>query len=152
MAILNLNSRRHDASAQESERRTSRRRPLSDVPVISEVKVKARQAQVVNISSGGLLIEVSLRLLPGTKTQLEIVRTHGPLSISGRIVRSEVSGISQGALQYYVAIAFDRPLDFIDLKTAGETTATPTDSDEAQVQLFFSDEDNVRQSLELNAW
>lgn len=149
MAILNM--KRHDANAQESERRTSLRRPLSDVPLISEVKVKARQAQVVNISSGGLLIEVSLRLLPGTHTQLEIIRQHGPLNISGRIVRSEVSGISQGALQYYVAIAFDRPLDFIDPKTAGEATVTTTDPD-GQASPFFITEESVRQSLEINAW
>jgi hypothetical protein len=152
MAILS--SVQHDASPETHERRTSRRRPLCDIPVIAEVKFQTKQVQVVNISAGGLLIHVSLRLLPGTRTQLEIVRAaDGSLNVPGRIVRSEVSGISRGALQYWVAIAFDRPLDFVDLNATDDTiTASASDPSEAQASPFFSTEESLGQYLEVNAW
>jgi hypothetical protein len=111
MAILEGNDR---------DRRTSRRRPLNEIPDVTAVKVQSEKVQVVDASREGILIECSLRLTPGATSQLEILRVDGPLRVRGRVVRCEITGINGGKVQYRVAIAFNDQLDFIPDEPAPE--------------------------------
>lgn len=152
MAVLN--AKRQNATPEGIERRTSRRRPLRDIPTISAVKVQTESVQVLNASSGGLLIEGSLRLLPGTPSQLEIIRVDGPMRVCGRVVRSEVSGIIGRTLQYRIAIAFDRPLDFIDLDPASKSLEAPAAGvgESADTPPLLDTDEGLTQHLTINGW
>jgi hypothetical protein len=113
----------------DRDRRTSRRRPLNEIPDVTAVKVQSEKVQVVDASREGILIECSLRLTPGATSQLEILRADGPLRVRGRVVRCEITGINGGKVQYRVAIAFNDQLDFIPDEPAPEqpnlTAAAP---------------------------
>jgi PilZ domain-containing protein len=110
MAILNAPSEGGDGA----ERRRSPRRPLEEVPGVTGVTVHSERVDVVNAASGGLLVQSSRPLRPGTRTFLEIARVDGRINISGHVIRSEVSTISSAGVRYRSAIAFERRLEFID--------------------------------------
>ena len=113
----------------DRDRRTSRRRPLNEIPDVTAVKVQSEKVQVVDASREGILIECSLRLTPGATSQLEILRVDGPLRVRGRVVRCEITGINGGKVQYRVAIAFHDQLDFIPDEPAPEQASLTADSD-----------------------
>jgi PilZ domain len=116
MAILEGNDR---------DRRMSRRRPLTEIPEVTAVKVQSEKVRVVDASRDGILFECSLRLTPGATSQLEILRVDGPLRVRGRVVRCEITGINGGQVQYRVAIAFNDQLDFISDDPAPEQPSLP---------------------------
>jgi hypothetical protein len=116
MAILEGNDR---------DRRTSRRRPLTEIPEVTAVKVQSEKVKVVDASREGILIECSLRLTPGATSQLEILRVDGPLRVRGRVVRCEITGINGGKVQYQVAIAFNDQLDFISDEPSPDEPSLP---------------------------
>jgi hypothetical protein len=65
---------------------------------------------VINVSSGGALLESHTRMSPGARTELQL--SSGPArrrSVRGRIVRCGVSALDP--LRYRGAIAFDEWLD-----------------------------------------
>lgn len=101
-------------SGDGAERRRSPRRPLEEVPGVTGVTVHSERVDVVNAASGGLLVQSSRPLRPGTRTFLEIARVDGRINISGHVIRSEVSTISSAGVRYCSAIAFERRLEFID--------------------------------------
>jgi hypothetical protein len=122
------------------DRRTSRRRPLHEIPDVTGVKVQSEKVEVVDASREGILIECSLRLTPGTMSQLEILRVDGPLRVRGRVVRCEIKAISGEKVRYRVAIAFNERLDFIEdtepleeLSTQAPAAETPAPAPTAQV-------------------
>jgi hypothetical protein len=84
------------------------------VPGVTGVTVHSERVDVVNAASGGLLVQSSRPLRPGTRTFLEIARVDGRINISGHVIRSEVSTISSAGVKYCSAIAFERRLEFID--------------------------------------
>jgi hypothetical protein len=110
MAILNAPSEQGDGP----ERRRAPRRRLEEVPGVTGVTVHSERVDVVNAASGGLLVQSSRPLRPGTRTFLEIARPDGRINISGHVIRSEVSTISSAGVKYCSAIAFERRLEFID--------------------------------------
>ena len=110
MAILKTPLDQEDGA----ERRRSPRRPLKEVPGVTGVTVHAERVDVVNAASGGLLVQSSRPLRPGTRTFLEIARVDGRINISGHVIRSEVSTISSAGVRYCSAIAFEHRLEFID--------------------------------------
>ena len=87
MAVL-----KPEKSDTAPERRTSRRRPLTEIPAVTGVTVQSQTVQVIDAASGGLLIQSPLRLSPGTRARVEVGRSDCPLTVGGRVVRSEVVG------------------------------------------------------------
>ena len=63
-------------------------------------------AEMINVSSTGVLMQCQARLVPGQQTTLQIVGANNRFKLHGRVVRCEVAGLS-GDLQYHVAVAFD---------------------------------------------
>jgi hypothetical protein len=121
MAILNPPSEQGDGP----ERRRAPRRRLEEVPGVTGVTVHSERVDVVNAASGGLLVQSSRPLRPGTRTFLEIARAEGRINISGHVIRSEVSTISSAGVKYRSAIAFERRLEFIDQQPAQSSVEQP---------------------------
>jgi hypothetical protein len=122
------------------DRRTSRRRPLHEIPEVTGVKVQSENVEVVDASREGILIECSLRLTPGTMSQLEILRVDGPLRVRGRVVRCEIKAISGDKVQYRVAIAFNQRLDFIEDTEPVEELGAPALAAEAAAPVLAAPE------------
>ena len=146
MAVLTVES-------PAAEKRRSRRRALAQVPAIAEILVHSQPVEVLDVSAGGLLI-CGLRLPPGARSQLEIVRTDGPLRVYGRVLRSEVAAICGGRIRYRTAIAFDRPLEFIDQDVSEKAAmSAPEAGGLAEVIVCYTaDESGLEQHLTLNGW
>ena len=99
-----------DVLTRQAERRSARRRSLDEVPHVAGVKVSSEKVDVVNASRGGILVQGTLRLNPGTDSLVEVLSTGAPARVRGRVVRCEVIGLS-GGTRYRIALAFNRPLD-----------------------------------------
>jgi hypothetical protein len=79
-----------------------------------------RQVAVVDISSGGALIETSHRLLPGTSVELHVEQLERSVTVRGRVLRCAVARVQATSLSYRGAIAFDRHLPwFVNEQAAG---------------------------------
>ena len=68
---------------------------------------------MVDISRGGILLETEVRLRPQMKILLKLVTSEGILKVDGHILRSAICSLKKMPL-YKSAIAFDKPLEFID--------------------------------------
>jgi hypothetical protein len=99
------------------ERRTvTRRVPFADEP-LSRVRLRTgRELLVVNVSNTGLLVEGTLRLLPGTHVDVHVVTPGGRVLVRSRIVRAYVFELQPDTVRYRGALAFERT---IDTTTAG---------------------------------
>jgi hypothetical protein len=69
-----------------------------------------REAAVLNVSPGGILLETLHRLLPGTTIDLQLTLPDRCTSIRGRVMRSAVAGLRSDYVLYRGALAFERPL------------------------------------------
>ena len=95
-------------SGTGGDRRGAARHSLEDVPWIRAVKLSREEARVINVSSGGILIECHARLALGACTVLQIVGPANRVNIRGHVLRCEVISVaSANGLLYRVAIAFD---------------------------------------------
>jgi hypothetical protein len=97
--------------AIERERRTAPRTHTLEEHGIRAARVRAgRDAVVLNVSAGGILIETLHRLLPGTTIELQLSVGTERAEVRGRVLRSAVSCLRHGRVSYRGAIAFERPL------------------------------------------
>lgn len=96
---------------------TPRRRPASDMPLITGLRFLPSGAKVslVNISPTGLLAESATRLLVGSAVQVVFEGGFSPASAPGRVVRCEVAVMGRdGLLRYHLAIKYDSPIALDD--------------------------------------
>ena len=100
--------------SKPSERRTSARRPLHEVPQIVEVKLFSERVKVIDISRGGLLMACHVRLLPSRETRLKVVGTDQSLWVPSRIVRCQVTSVSKERVVYLTAVRFTTPLPWLE--------------------------------------
>ena len=100
--------------SKPSDRRTSTRRPLHEVPQIVEVKLFSEKVTVIDISRGGLLMACSVRLLPSRETRLKVVGVDRSMWVPSRIVRCQVSSLSKERVMYLTAVTFTTPLPWLD--------------------------------------
>ena len=98
-------------ASMDRERRTAPRRRTVAEHGIETARVRpGREAAVLNVSSGGILIETMHRLLPGATVELQLWLADRRTSIRGRVLRSTVACLRQGPVVYRGAVHFDRPL------------------------------------------
>lgn len=97
-----------DADAQSSKR--ARRLRASEAGVVRQARLlPGGDADILNISNTGLLVENKSRLPIGSTVNVR-VQGSAVMGIEGHIVRSRVSAIHRdGTLTYETAIEFDRP-------------------------------------------
>lgn len=92
-----------------TDRRRNRRH--ADHDIVSARVRPGYDVVVLDASAGGLLIEGSHRLLPGTRVELQLLREGQPAeSVRGHVVRCSVARLWSNAVSYRGAIVFERPL------------------------------------------
>ena len=101
-------------AASVEERRSSRRQP-ADVLLDTLARVRpGRDVVLIDIATGGALVESPARLLPGARVVLQLLRPGETISLGSRVVRCEVAGIDPThGIRYRGALCFDQPLGFV---------------------------------------
>ena len=92
-------------------RRHSRRVPQPEEP-ISRVRLRTgRELSVVDVSNTGVLVEGSVRLLPGTHVDVHVITADGRVLVRSRVARCRVAALAADTVSYRGALAFERPID-----------------------------------------
>jgi hypothetical protein len=105
------------SEAVQTERRFEPRFKAADMPSITGVRLSPLgiKAQLVDISTTGVLIECGTRIQPGSNVNVTFEGDPSLPTVGGRIARTTVAALDQsGSLRYHVGIAFSAP---IPLKT-----------------------------------
>ncbi len=118
------------STAEAHDRRTSPRRSAEDVSWIVGAKLNGGlgrgSAEVIDISSGGSLIQTDTRLTLGSTATLVLSGVENHVRARGRVIHSKVCSIStNGELSYRIAIQFDEMLaepDGVDPHRSAVTT------------------------------
>jgi hypothetical protein len=106
-------SRKKKLYSDKNRRRWPRLAP-SAVPHLKSVSFsQGPEAQVVNISRGGILLETEIRLRPFMKILLRIVTSRGVFKMEGSVVRSYICSLKD-APRYHSAVAFDHPFNLLE--------------------------------------
>jgi len=103
------------------DRRHTGRRATFGEHGIEHARVRpGREVLVVNVSSGGVLVETPHRLLPGSLIELHLRTADRRVSVRGRVLRCAVARLRADDLWYRGAIGFDLELPwFSDGQEAG---------------------------------
>ena len=86
-----------------------------------------RQARIVDVCPGGVLIETEWRLLPGTHVELQLGNSDALYRVKSTVVRCQVSGLTSDRIEYRGALAFDRTLTLAISKTVAFHTTHESD-------------------------
>ena len=123
--------KRHKKDFSDANRRQYPRLKPSAVPFLKSVAFnQGCEAQVVNISRGGVLLETEVRLRPQMKIFLKLVTSDGVVKMEGHILRSSISSLN-GVPRYQSAIAFEHPfhmLDDLSAELEEQKQESPTES------------------------
>lgn len=94
------------------ERRLAPRRRPHASESLARLRLRTgREVMVVNLASGGALVEADSRLLPGTHIDVHIVTPGGRALVRSRIVRAYVWKVSRDHIVYRSGLAFERQID-----------------------------------------
>ena len=106
------------------ERRASSRHAARSLGSVTARIIGGSQVDLVNFSNRGVLFECDSRLLIGARASVRITTTDANLIVTGRVVRSRVKGLVNGALRYDAALVLDAELGlvpkFVDAPVATE--------------------------------
>jgi hypothetical protein len=69
-----------------------------------------RTAYIIDLSSGGALIEADWRLLPGMRVEMQVGEPTPLFQVTGRIVRCHVALLDRERIRYRGALVFEQPL------------------------------------------
>ena len=117
---------REDAAERVSdeERRAGVRHAARSLGSVTARIIGGSEVDLVNFSNRGVLFECDSRLLIGARTSVRITTPDENLIISGRVVRSRVKGLVNGALRYDAALVLDAELGlepkFLDVPIASD--------------------------------
>ena len=124
------------AGVAADDRRGGVRHAARSLGSVTARIIGGSQVDLVNFSSRGVLFECDSRLLIGARASVRITTTDANLVVTGRVVRSRVKGLVNGALRYDAALVLDK-----DLALAPAVLASaPAESDDDLV-AFESDLD-----------
>ncbi len=93
--------------AAAAERRGRVRHAARVLGAVNARIIGGSQVDLVNVSSRGVLFECDSRLLIGARASVRITTTDANLVVTGRVVRSRVKGLINGALRYDAALVLD---------------------------------------------
>lgn len=88
-------------------RRTRRCHRLDEHGIVAARVRPGRQVAVVNVSTGGALVECSHRLLPGANVELWMATRERCAAIRGVVLRCAVTRVGPSSLIYHGAIGFE---------------------------------------------
>jgi len=111
------------ADALRPERRTTPRTSAPGSPGLDRVRLHpGRIAHIVDLSTGGALLETDWRVLPGMRVEVRIGDPTTLFKVTGRILRCHVAKIDRERLRYRCAVAFEEPLVLGNLRPNGVAT------------------------------
>ena len=98
-----------DAVARE--RRASPRISALAITGMERARLRpGRTAYIIDLSSGGALIEADWRLLPGMRVEMQVGEPSPLFRVTGRIVRCHVALLDRERIRYRAALMFEQPL------------------------------------------
>ena len=102
------------------DRRHNCRRHTFGEHGIEHARVRpGREVLIVNVSSGGVLVETPHRLLPGSPIELHLRTADRRVSVRGRVLRCAVARLRADDLWYRGAIGFDLELPWFSVQEPG---------------------------------
>lgn len=94
-----------------SDRRLARRRQRVQEHGIVHARVRpGHVVTLIDVSAGGVLVETTHRLLPGTNVELQVETHTRRANLRGRVLRCAVVRVRPASIWYRGAIMFDRYL------------------------------------------
>jgi hypothetical protein len=92
------------------ERRASPRRTHRECGWLVAARLRpGRDVRLLNLSSGGALVEAGVRLMPGSPFVLHLTGVESHHTIRGTVLRCHVSALQQeDGVRYRAALVFDR--------------------------------------------
>jgi CheY-like chemotaxis protein len=112
--LWSLERVRHLKPSDQDRRRFQRFR-ASELPGFQTARIKFGPfVALVDVSSGGALLESSTRLRPESEAMLELVGELRTATVPVRVLRCHVAGVDDG-LRYLGACAFKQPVDLENL-------------------------------------
>jgi hypothetical protein len=105
----------------------AQRKVRADLPWLATVKLPwGLELRVLNMSSSGILVETTSKLMPGTVANIEIAGADEKVVIPARFVRSEIVGVDGLGVRYRTAAVFDREVDLDGPRAAlARVSSTP---------------------------
>ena len=91
---------------RDLDRRQDVRHPASAIPQLAARLSRGPEVLLIDISRRGALIENDTRLRPGLKVDVCFVTSDAQIVLSGCVVRSSVSDVSDNQLRYRTALSF----------------------------------------------
>jgi len=129
------------------DRRQHVRHDADALPDLSAYIGREQAVRLIDFSKRGALVETSSRLGPGRTVSIRFVTSDTELTLTGKVVRCWVSGLSGSQLSFQTALTFseDNPLCERVLEEQAEAaadeaqgSAEPTVDGEAVLQLVAS--------------
>ena len=93
-------------------RRAPRRHTVEEHGIVRARVRPGHEAALVDVSTGGALVDTAHRLLPGTPIELRLASVDRCISVRGRVLRCAVTGLNATGVRYRGAIGFDRELSW----------------------------------------
>jgi hypothetical protein len=97
-------------SGGTNERRDGVRHDAKRLGTVTARLIGGSEVSLVNFSNRGVLFECDSRLLIGARASVRITTTDASVMVTGKVVRSRVKGLVNGALRYDAALALDEEL------------------------------------------
>ena len=113
IAVMNPKTTDADAARSRAERRASDRRAhrriaSTELPKSALIRIPHRPAvSLVDVSSGGALLELPFQMPPESRFTLELSTTEDRLAVPFQLLRCYVADL-KGGVRYHAAGAFDR--------------------------------------------
>jgi PilZ domain-containing protein len=106
------------ATALARERRASPRVSTLSSSGMDRARLRpGRSALVLDLSSGGALIETDWRLLPGLRVEVQLGEPVPVYRVGARILRCHVALLGREKIRYRGALAFEQRLPFGEATT-----------------------------------
>jgi hypothetical protein len=120
------------------ERRASARHAARSLGSVTARIIGGSQVDLVNFSNRGVLFECDSRLLIGARASVRITTPDANLIVTGRVVRSRVKGLVNGALRYDAALVLDTELGLVP--AIADLPAASGDNSELDELVAFESE------------
>jgi hypothetical protein len=132
---MSNNVQSHEDVAEHAageDRRAGVRHAARSLGSVTARIIGGSPVDLVNFSSRGVLFECDSRLLIGARASVRITTSETNLVVTGRVVRSRVKGLVNGALRYDAALVLDAELNLTPAVVAAvraETRSQESDAD-----------------------
>ena len=115
-------------TSKQPERRRARRGGAQEHAIVKARIRPGHEVTLIDLSSGGALVEANRRLLPGSAVELQIHAEDRQATMRGCVVRCNVVQVRPASMCYRGAIAFERCLPWFtdatgyDVPVRGDAT------------------------------